>query len=167
MAIVSDGFEITLSAQDQGGNTVIKTYETDPAVVTDLATAELARAGLEAIWVTVSELVISGMSIKEKFTNDALVLPTGNVEAENKASITGQLAGTSDKANIKIPAPVIGLFNGATGPAANQIDVNDSALLTYTGQYIVGQPFMLSDGQKLASAVALVGKRISAKNNNG
>lgn len=167
MAIISAGFEIQLSAQDQGGNTVNKTYETDPAVVIDLVTAEAARAALQAAWVNVSELVISGMSIKEKFTNDALVLPTGNVEAENKASMTGQLVGTSDKANIKIPAPLITIFNGATGAAANQVDVNDAALLVYTAQYIAGQPFMLSDGQKLSSAVMLVGKRISAKNNNG
>lgn len=168
MAIVSTGFVITLSAADQGGNIVNKTFYTDPAVVTDAATCETARAALATLWPTVSELVICGMGCKECFEEDSLTLPTGNVEAENKASITMQLNGTKNKGNIKIPAPVIGIFNGPTGAAANQVDVTDVALQTYLAQWIPATgPFTLSDGQKAQSSTPLVGKRISAKNNNG
>lgn len=167
MALVVEGFEITLTAADQGDNRVTKTYVCDPSVVTDLTLAETARAALAAAWVNVSEAVIVGMTIKQIFFEDAITLPTGNVENENKASITSQILGKNKKANIKIPAPVIGLFNGATGAAANQVDVTDAALLVYLTQFTDTNPFLISDGEKLAQAQPLVGKRISAKNNNG
>lgn len=167
MTLVVEGFEITLTAADQGDNRVTKTFVCDPAVVTDLATAETARSGLATLWVSVSEAVIVGMSIKQIWYEDAIALPTGNVENENKASITAQILGQNKKANVRIPAPLIAIFNGTTGSAANQIQPGNLSLIAYLEQFTTGEPFYISDGEKLASGIALVGKRISAKNNNG
>ena len=171
MAVVSEGFEITLTVADTGDNRSTLTYPCDPAVVVDYAEAVLAKTALIAAYEGVSDAEIVGATIKEVYYENAIVLPA-SAQVEMKASITLQIFGQNKKANIKIPAPKATLFNGASGAAFNQIDVTDPALIIYVGKYWTGTGlFYISDGEKVATASPangiVVGKRINAKNNNG
>lgn len=171
MALVTQGFVVTITAIDNGGNTVTKRYECDPATVPDFATAQTARTSIVTAFKGVSDLVVVSTLLEEKQYEDAIVYPTSLIEAENKASITLQLLGSNKKANHKIPAPKPTLFIGASGESANQIDVTDALLTTYFGNFLTAGYFTISDGEKVAADPngngIIVGKRISAKNNNG
>lgn len=171
MTLVTEGFEITITAIDNGGNTVVKTYICDPANVPDYATAQTARTSIVGAFEGVSDMEVTGTSLKEIQYEDAIVYPPSLVEAENKASLTLQVLGQNKKANAQIPAPKPTLFNGTVGPSANQINVTEPLLVTYIGNFGASGFFTISDGEKIDTAVnssgIVKGKRISAKNNNG
>jgi hypothetical protein len=103
--------------------------------------------------------------LREITYNDSIAYPPAGIEAENKASITYLIEGTRDKGNIKIPAPVIGMFVAPTGQSANLVDVQDTDLNAYLDNFRSTGGWYVSDGQHLQTV--LKGKRISAKNNNG
>lgn len=172
MALVVEGFEILLTAVDNGGNIVRKTYVCNPALVTNITEAQTARTALITQFNANSQLVITGTRLTEVQFEDSIVYPASNVEAEDKASITTQILGKNKKANIKIPAPNPAIFVGTSGSAANQINVQDAVLQGYLGMYdgATGY-FTLSDGEVIDTTIngtgAVVGKRVSAKNNNG
>lgn len=67
------------------------------------------------------------------------------------------------RAQIYIPAPVIGVFQTATGPGRNIVDVTDAALQQYVQQ--LSEHALISDGEtiNLLSGTAGIdsGKRIS------
>ena len=75
------------------------------------------------------------------------------------------------KGNLKIPAPIPTLFVGSAGNSANQVNVVEPLLTAYMGNYFSSGYFTISDGDKVAQDPngngVIVGKRISAKNNNG
>jgi len=172
MALITEGFEIVLTAIDNGGNTVKKTYVCNPALVTNITEAQTARLALVTQFEANSQLEITGTRLTETQFEDAIVYPPSNVEAEDKASITTQIAGKNKKANVKIPAPNPAIFVGLSGSAANQINVQDAVLQGYLAMYdgTTGY-FTLSDGETIDTTIngtgAVVGKRVSAKNNNG
>lgn len=169
MAIVVEGFVITMTVADNGNNRSTLQFECDPAVVTDLTTAETARLALESAYGDIGGSTIVAMAIRQNHFNNAIVLPAEGVQNEDKASISLQIAGENKVANLKIPAPLIGIFVSATWAQANVVDTDDVDLVTYCDQFAVAGPFMISDGQKsVVSSVGIIsGKRISAKNNNG
>lgn len=171
MALQTQGFEVILSLIDNSGNKVTKTYQCNPATVTDLTTAQAARAALIAAMANVSDMELVGTRLTEIQYEDAIVYPASLVEAENKASLTCQILGQNKKANLKIPAPNPNIFVGLSGSAANQIDVTDPALIAYVALFDSTGEFLVSDGEQIDTTVngsgIIVGKRISAKNNNG
>lgn len=170
MALVSNGFRVSMTVMDEGGNKSTLTFKCDPATVPDYATALNAQATLATNFNAVSDGVITDMRVEEVFVENAIVFPGSLVQVETKASITVALNATSKKANFKIPAPTDAIFNGASGAAYNQVDVNNASLATYVAQYHPTGFFFISDGEHVATAPnngMLIGKRISAKNNNG
>jgi len=170
MALVTEGFEVTITVADNGDNRSTLTYVCDPANVPDFATAQTARLAVITALNGVTDAVIVGTTLKEVQYEDAIVLPAALVENENKASVTVQILGQNKKANIKIPAATPTIFNGASGASANQIDVTDALLISYVAMFRAAGYFTLSDGEKVAESPnngIVVGKRISAKNNNG
>lgn len=171
MALVTEGFEVTVTVADNGNNRGTYTYVCDPTNVPDFATAQTARTSIVTALDTLTQCIIVGTSLKEVQYEDTIVYPASLVELENKASITYQILGQNKKGNLKIPAPIPALFNGTAGSAANQVDVTNAALTTYVGNFFSAGYFTISDGEKIAqdpnSNGVIVGKRISAKNNNG
>lgn len=171
MALVTEGFEITITVADNGNNRGTYTYVCDPVTVPDFATAQTARTSIVGALDTLTQCIIVGTSLKEVQYENAIVYPASLVELENKASITYQILGQNKKGNLKIPAPIPSLFNGTAGAAANQVDVTNAALTTYVGNFFSAGYFTISDGEKIAQDPntngVIVGKRISAKNNNG
>ena len=170
MALVTEGFEISVTVQDNGKGRSTLTYICDPLTVPDFATAQTARTAIVTALGNVTEGIIVGTSLKEIQYENAIVYPASNIEIENKASVSLQIEGKNKKANIRIPAVSPGLFNGLSGAAADQIDVGNAALIIYVGNFLPSGYFTISDGEKVATSPAngiIVGKRISAKNNNG
>lgn len=161
MALSSTGYWGTVTLADQGNQRSTLTFEltavTAPLALVDLATI---RARLELI----TDSVVSAQSVQERFEETALVLPA-DAQNENKASLTVSLEGTSRLANMKVPAPVIGVFAGPTGGASNRVDTLDVDLVAYISSFQTGGQALIARGQVLLDL--LDGKRIHAKSNLG
>lgn len=163
MALVANGFELVATLVDNGGNTSTLRYE---LVSADHATALTDSAAIVAALVAVTNSVMSGYAIRTLFSENAFAYPAAGVENEDKASITVLLDGLGNKkANVKIPAPVIGIFTATLGLGANVVDISDADLLTYLGIFEDGGECYISDGEFMD--LPLTGKRISAKSNSG
>lgn len=163
MALVTNGWWLTCSLKDNGGNTTTKRYQLRSA---DAATAVTDAAAIIAALNAVTNSVMSAYRYGEEFLENAFAYPAQGVENEDKASITVLLTTSgAKKANLKIPAPVIGLFVAPTGPSANVIDIADADLVTYSELFETGAEAYISDGEDLDSIIS--GKRISAKSNRG
>lgn len=165
MAIVSAGFELSITLVDNGGNSTTLSWQANPAVVTDYATAQAQRDLLVADLAAISNSVISGTRLAEVEYEDSLAYPVAGVENEDKASITYLIQDTNKKGNLKVPAPDIDIFVNASGPSANVVDVGDALVIAYTDNFRTTGGWLVSDGESLQTV--LKGKRISAKNNNG
>jgi len=163
MALVSMGWFLSATLVDNGANVTTLQFALRSADATEAATDSAAViAALDAV----TDSVISDYYIKNRYSENALAYPAAGIENENKASITALLAGAGNKkANIKIPAPVIGLFTAASGGGANVVDLSDADLVTYTDLFRSGNECYISDGEDLSALVS--GKRISAKANYG
>lgn len=168
MALVSGGWVGTITVADHGDNRSTLSYDFDPLTTADFAAALAAMAGLVTDLDALTNSTIVGYSVREVFYNDAIALPVAGVENEDKASVTFSIDGTNKKGNFKIPAPVStgadSIF-GTVGGAANQVNTAAATLSAYADNFRTAGNFTISDGEKLD--VLLVGKRISAKNNNG
>lgn len=163
MVLASQGWFLAVTLLDNGGNVSTLQFALreplEPGAAADAAAVVLALGAL-------TNAVISDWYLKHKYSETVLVYPGEGVENENKASITVLLAGAGNKkANLKIPAPVIGLFSAASGGGANTVDMSDADLLTYLDLFKDGAECYISDGEDLVSGVS--GKRISAKSNYG
>lgn len=157
-----------ITIADNGDNRGTLEFQGDPAILTDFATALTQSQGLLSDLEALIQGEIVGYCVQERFFEDSIALPAGNVELENKASITYSIDGTNKKGNLKIPTPdpTAGLvFVGPSGKSANQVNVASMELQAYFDNFRTTGGFLISDGEK-ANQV-LVGKRISAKNNNG
>lgn len=163
MAITSKGWELSVSLADNGANISTLQYKLRSADATEAATDSAAViAALNAV----TDSVISDYYIKHHYSEDAMAYPAAGVQNEDKASITVLLTtGGGKKANLKIPAPVIGIFTAASGGGANVVDMSDADLVTYLNLFKSTGECYISDGEDLSAGVS--GKRISAKSNYG
>lgn len=165
MAIVTKGFELSITVTDNGANTSTLSWEANTAVVTDFATAQAQRDALLADLVAITDSVVTGTRLSEVQYEDSIAFPPAGVENENKASISYLIQDTNETGNLKIPAPIIGIFVNPTGPSANIVNVGATELVNYTDNFRVTGGWYVSDGQHLQTVKA--GKRISAKSNLG
>lgn len=147
MALVQVGFKVQVSLMDGGGQMTTRSYECSESLYADAVTAAAALlAALDAI----TDAVITGYQIQTVFSDDALSgFPAVTVQNENQALLIYQMDGLPlHRASQSIPAPVIGIFSGATGPNSNIIDTADSALMTWRALFLAaGGTFFLSDGE--------------------
>lgn len=165
MAIVTQGWELSISLVDNGANTTTLSWQANTAVVTDLATAQAARDALVTDLDAISNSVIVGTRLTEVQYNDAVAYPAAGVENEDKASISYLIQDTNKKGNLQVPAPVIGAFVHTTGPSANIVNIAAGVVTNYCDNFRTTGGWYVSDGESLQTV--LKGKRISAKNNNG
>lgn len=165
MALVTKGFELSISVADNGANVSTLSWEANVTNVTDLATAQAARDALVADLKALSDSIVVTTRLSEVQYEDSVAYPVAGVENENKASITYLITDTNDKGNLQVPAPKIGAFVAPTGPSANIVNVAAGIVTDYCDNFRVTGGWYISDGQSLQTV--LKGKRISAKNNNG
>lgn len=150
MALVTSGFQLTVSLLDNGG--VVSNLEYN-LIAADAAAAATATATiLAALSPDMTQSVISGYRLTEVFVEDALALPGANIDNNIKASITALLSGAgSKKAVLRVPAPPIAIFTAATGSGANIVDGQDAAVTAYLDLFkLTGGVATISDGETLS-----------------
>lgn len=168
MALVSQGFEASVTLVDSGRNKTTRTFKMDSTVAT-AADAATAATALLADLVAVTDAVVSGYSIRQVFMEDAFVAPTdGAVQIENQAAINQIINDIPNKsATLYIPAPKDVLFGAPGTKAYNQVILDAPLLLAYLVNFDPSGKFTISDGEKLQAGNPQEGKRIHTKSNKG
>jgi hypothetical protein len=169
MAIVSDGFEGTITIMDSGGNTSSLTYKLVEAAVAADALADLQA--ILALLLAVTNGVLKSYTFVERFVQDTPIFPTAGVHVENRATVVAQLADNPLKtATVIIPAPKDGIFQTDTGPGSNIVDLSDADLLAYIDIWQeTGALASISDGEFITDGVTALrsGKRTHRKSSKG
>ena len=152
MAIVTAGFEATVTLVDSEGSSSVLRYD---LVAATFAAALTATQALVTDLQAVSDGVVRSYFVGEKYSEDALVLPAG-VEIEKRAIITATIAGAVPVkyANIIIPAPTQGIFVSATGPNARVVDTNDADAIQYLSNFEAGANAYVSDGESIMDSAS-------------
>lgn len=166
MALVSDGFELVVTLVDSGDNKSNKRYILNAA---DAATAATDAGTIMTRLTAITNAVIGGYGLTEKFVEDAFVYPT-DIEIENRALVIGRIDGEPSKTWTEtIPAPIVGIFVAPSGPSRNEIDITNTALVTYMGTFNATQALAeVSDGEQLADVSTIKsGHRAHRKSNYG
>jgi hypothetical protein len=156
MALVSNGWELTLNLVDKQNDSTKKVYELQATNATE---AQTAVTNVLTFFAGVSDLVVSGYILREIFVENALVLPTvGN--ATDMAVVSARKTDTY-RTPVYISAPKDAIFVSATGAGNNILDDTNTALQAYLELFVAGGSCYLSDGELLAGAPVQIvdGKR--------
>lgn len=169
MALVSDGFELRVNLKDTGGKTFPMYFD---LVAADAAAAATAAGTILTRIGNVTDCVVSGYAISERFIENALVLPTApSVEGENRARIVLQIDGNPlKKHTMEIPGAAADLFNAISGDGYNQVNVSVTELQDFVSTFHPGGLALVSDGENIditPNAGILSGKRVHKKSNFG
>lgn len=160
--MVDVGWFLTMTLADNGGNQTTKTYRLRAA---DEIAAQAAASSIRASLNALTNSVEVAYAVSDRWENDSIVYPAAGIENEDKLSMTALLSGANKKANLKVPAPVIGAFIDTTGPGANICNTVATVVTDYTDEFKLAGNAFISDGEDLEELLS--GKRISAKSNKG
>jgi hypothetical protein len=169
MALVSTGYFANVTVTDSGGNDSTLRYS---LVSEDLATALTDTGTIVAALNAITDGVVTSYSVGEKYEEDSAFLAAEGVQCENIAVISARINAAEEKfAQLRIPAPNIGIFQAATGKNSNKVDPADSALVAYLNLFVASSGVCeLSDGENLLSpgtAGNVDGKRIHRASRKG
>lgn len=166
MALVSVGYIGSVVLVDQGGNKATLRYDLNGI---DHATALLNMQAIITDLDAVTTALVLSYSVAEAYQEDTSLFGVG--EIENQALFTAKLAGTPLKfVNLKVPAPVDGIFIGATGPEYNEVDTSNALAQAYLANFEAGAEANVSDGENVrdsATAGNWTGKRIHRGSRKG
>ena len=163
MALVSNGFWLSVTLRDNGGNDTTRTYQ--------LSAADATAAGADTVNIlaalnAVTDAVIVSWFNYQRFVEDAFVYPASGVEIENLALLEFDLVDHPEKsATITIPAPAPGIFVSLSGGGANTVDLADAAVIAYAALFQTGGEVLISDGEVADTLVA--GRRIHRASRRG
>jgi hypothetical protein len=159
MALISKGFELSVTLVDTGASNSIMTYQLRAS---DFATATIDATIIIEALDAITMGVISGYRLSEAFANDSFAYPEG-VFGTTKASLTVAQSPTGKKANIQISAPVSEIFTSPSGPGAKIVNINHPLVVAYTDLFkSTGQAF-LGNGKDLGRVDK--GKKTHKKSN--
>jgi hypothetical protein len=169
MALTSVGFFANMTVTDSGGNKSVLKYK---LVSEDIETAVTDAGTIITALNAITDGVITSYSVGEEYDEDTSFLAAEGVQVENVAMLSVRLDNTEEKwAQMRIPAPNIGIFQATTGKKSNVIDPADSALNTYLDLFVTDTGICkISDGEYIADpAVAgnVDGKRIHRASRKG
>jgi hypothetical protein len=161
MALVAETipFMLTVQVRDGVGRTGTLRYKLQEGTL--IATALTDALAIIAALADVTGLAIDGYSVSHQFYENSQASPTADVKLNEKAQLTMQLSTDDKLASIYIPAPVIGIFQGATGDPARRVALDDADLLTYVGLFAAASEAFISDGEVATGIVK--GVRVSSK----
>lgn len=142
MALTSRGFKLELLLVDEGAKDIRKPYL---LVAADAAAAATAASTIMARFTGVSGMAIKGYNLTEQFLDDAVSVGSGI--ATEQALVTAKLVTAGKEWNHTIPAPLIDIFQGATGADRNRVDSADADLVTYMSTFESGGLASVSDGE--------------------
>jgi len=163
MALVNSHFEVVIAFKDTGNDTVTRTYRLNEAAYVDAAAD---AAALVAAVAAMSDCVVSGYSLNQKFIENALALPAA-AQNENQALFSGLITGDpTDSAIASVPGIKSSLMSGATGKANNIVNMANATVIAFVGLFTAAGTASLSDGETWEDT-SVSGKRRHTKNNNG
>lgn len=166
MALVSDGFVLTVTLVDSGNDVAVKKYLLQSA---DYDEAVTDSAAILAALDPITTATIRGYKITQDFVEDAFTFPTA-VEIENQAEIVVRLATPNKYGTIYIPAPLASIFVAGSGDGYNIVDGTDTLVADYLAIYNLNAQAYISDGEYITATVAQrfkSGKRIHKASQNG
>lgn len=164
MALVSDGFELSVTLVDKSATKSTLSYALTATLIADAVTdAAVILAALNDM----TDSVVSQYRISEVFIEDALALPATAQNAE-KASITLQSTVANKKVNVRVPAPPDAIMVSTSGPGNNQVNVSNAAVLAYADIFTAGGQATISDGDTVAATPGSVlsGRRVTVGSRN-
>lgn len=138
-----DKIHVVFSIEDAKGQATTKTFE---LVATDAATAETDAAALLALYQPMCDGEILSYSVNgEKNVSDS---PEASSLKTDLMSITCQLAGRPEKANVRLPC-----FPDDLSDANGVLDLEDSAVVAFQNAFIQATPGIakVSDGEYITS----------------
>lgn len=169
MALTQLKWFLEIGVADNSGDVVPRFYEMPTASAADFAALVINANTLIAALNAVTSGVIANYRIGAVYVEDALALPASGVENENQAFFTGKIVGDpTDSATQSIPAADPAIFVNTVGPGANVVDMNNGAVLTWTGLFDQAGPgpWTVSDGEYWVSST-VKGKRRHVKRSGG
>jgi hypothetical protein len=175
MALVTKGTYMTVVVVDAAGNRSTLRYELTYANLAALSTAVTAGDldGLLADLNAVTDGRVVAYQFGEKFAENADFYGAAGSQVENIALISAKIDGEPNKvAQVRVPAPAIGIFLGTTGKNANIVDIADADILAYLDNFAnAGDDIVqVSDGESLADPATAgnwEGKRIHRGSRKG
>jgi hypothetical protein len=174
MALITDPTTpttISLVLRDENAREIVKEFQVPTAVWDVSADSIGALTTIRNTLVTALNAITNGLVYRAFITikqvDDTLELGVAGSDLSDAASLVLNLETAGKKAGYILPAPVIGVFAGATGKNRNLVDVADGDLLTFTELFSTTDgSFTLSDGEQVTDTSAeqvASGKRISRK----
>ncbi len=159
MALASQGFQASIKLVDAGGN--VATLRPD-IVGADFATALANAQAVAAALAVISDALVAGLTVSQKFAEDTETYGAAGSEVENIAQIVTPLETAGKYATFKVPAPADAIFVGTVGPDRNKVDTANTDLLTYIGLFTDKTGYTTPG----ADAIALVSDGEKVKPNN-
>jgi hypothetical protein len=168
MALTQLKWYLEVGLADNSGDISPRFYEMPEAAAADFDTFQIACNALLAALANMTDAVVANYRLGAIFVESALTLPASGVENENQAFFSGKINGDpTDSATQSIPAAKPGIFVNTVGPGANVVDMNDGAVLTWTGFFDQTSPtWTISDGEQWVGAT-VKGKRRHVKRSGG
>lgn len=151
------GWFLTMTVQDRNQDNATLTYELRALNHTE-ALAE--TASVLANFDDVSQAVVTGYNVQQRFWNDSIGVPAAG-ELQIKARISFQLQNSPEKETFDIPAPKETIFLALTGKQNAIVDVADPAVIAYADMFRAAGIAYISDGESLE--YLLEGRKVSSK----
>lgn len=169
MALASLGYFANITLVDSGGNKSTMRYDLSSV---DLTTAAVDAATLASRLGAITDAVVLSYSVGEKFEEDTTFYAAAGVHVEDVALLSCKIDDPEIKyVSLRVPAPVVGIFQQATGPNSNLVDPTDADLQTYLGSFATtGGIATVSDGETLEDPSVsgnVTGKRIHRGSRKG
>jgi len=164
MAMTVAGYQVDMEFVDSGGTTTHRRIALQSA---DIAAAETDGAAVAAAFQALTRCYMLGFTIGQIVKNDdptgpPAFPPAGDVLVSDEALIVLNLTTIGKKASYTIPAPVDGMFAGATGKKHNQVVGTYAALAALNIMFESGNEAFISDGENASGSAPFAdGYRVS------
>ena len=147
MALTEAHWYTVYQLVDTGGKIVTRRWE--QSAPADDAAARASALAMATDLAAITDCVIVAYYTYQVFEEDALSLPAA-AEAEMQALINVSIDGEPLKnATITVPAPVDGIFSGATGANYDIVDGADEDLVAFLANFGSEALFYVSDGEQM------------------
>jgi len=163
MALAAGRWYTVIELADTGNQrTTMRFEQSAPA---DAAAALAAGTALATDMAAVSDAVIAKYFVYQVYEEDAFALPAA-AQIENQALITLSIDDEPSKVGtIRIPAPTIDIFAGATGPNSNIVDGTDADVIALVANWVSEDLYYVSDGEQAEAFIS--GHRRHMKKSHG
>lgn len=163
---------LVVTLKDEAGNPANRRFQLKTAAGV-WATIFAAASALVADLAAASDAAILDYSVQISYDLETPTSAQTGSEVENTAQISLPLTvAEPDQIQefgiVNVPAPKIGMFVGATGPAKNLVDMADALVTGLAANFQTAGGAYLSHGQEVAASLTLgSGRRVHRRSSKG